>query len=140
MSVWTHITGNIRIDGIPGLSPVSTVEALKAVLGNICAWEDDPSVWKACNVPKGSEGSLQYEVIEYGGGMRWVTVAVWGDLRDYDDINEVKKWFERIVCKEKLIIRQAVLNVAVERGRELIYWASHDEDFNVSIKTKAIES
>lgn len=138
MSVWTHITGNIRIDGAPGLTKISTVEALKKVLGNTCSFDDDEAVWDACNVPKGSEGSLQYEVIEYGDGLLWVTVAVWGDLRDYDFIAEIKAWFERILCAEGLIVRQAVLSVSVENGREVIYYAAHDDDYRTEVRTIAI--
>lgn len=137
MSVWTHITGNIRIDGLPGLSPLHTVEAVKAIFGNTCSFDDDEAVRDACTVPCGSEGSLQYEVIEYSDGLPWVTVAVWGDLRDYDYIAEIKQWFERILCGEGLIIRQAVLSVSVENGREIIYYAAHD-DGNTSVRTLTV--
>ena len=138
MSIWTHVTGNIRIDGIPGLSKIGTVEALKAVLGNTCDFGDDEAVWEACTVPCGSEGSLQYEVIEYASGMPWVTVAVWGDLRNFDSIFEITKWFERIVSAEGLIIRQAVLSVSIGCGVEALLIAHHDADGKTAVRTIGI--
>lgn len=133
MSVWTHITGNIRIDGLPGVSPLFTVEGIKEMLGNTCSFDDDRDIWDKCSVPKGSEGSLQYEVIEYSGGLPWITVAVWGDLRDYDDVDEIKKWFEGIVCQKEIMTRQAVLNVSVNGGSDVVL-VLHEDDETKTVK------
>lgn len=113
MSIWTHVVGSIRVDGIPNIS--GSVDAIKETLGKICTFEK----WEeSTTLPCGSEGGLQYKVIEYDTGLPWITIPIWGDLRDYDDVEAIKKWwFETL---EKLgCIRDAVIHISVE-GKESI--------------------
>lgn len=113
MSIWTHVVGNIRVDGIPNIT--GTIEGIKAILGKICTFED----WEEDTIlPLGSEGGLQYEIIEYGAGLPWVSIPIWGDLRDYDDVEAIKKWWFETLKKLKSI-RDAVIVISVE-GQEPI--------------------
>jgi hypothetical protein len=121
MSTWTHVVGSFRIDGMPGLTgePYAgdlneeyNIESVKAKLGPMClfhAWNEDSTL------PRGSEGSLQYTVEEYGTGMPWVVVTVWGDLRDFhaEDIRHIKSWWKHTLGKFSMI-RDAVLYVKCE--------------------------
>ena len=117
MSQWTHFVGNIRIDGIPG---AHKIEELEAILGPISTYED----WVEDNkvlLPNGSEGSLQYEIIEYSTGMPWITVPICGDLRDFgsdEDIIGAKQWWRKLLKdindKDCGYIRDAVLRIEVE--------------------------
>ena len=110
MSIWTHVVGNIRVDGIPNVN--CSVDDIKAKLGKICTfehWEDD------VNLPCGSEGSLQYDVIEYDYGMPWITIPIWGDLRDFNDTEMIKSWW-RNTLKDIGIIRDAVLLLYIDRN------------------------
>lgn len=106
MSTWTHVTGNIRKDGLPGVAPDHTVENLKKIIGPMEVWDED--IPEGVKLPTGSEGSLEYEVIEYSGGLPWVTIPIWGDLRNYDDLDAIKIWWFQTL-KDLGGIRQAIL-------------------------------
>jgi hypothetical protein len=108
MSAWTHVVGCIRVDGISFLGV--SVQKLEQVLGPICTfenWRDDSTL------PRGSEGGLQYRVIEYDKGLPWVSIPIWGDLRDFDSADEIEKWWNETLPKLGMI-RDAVLHIQVE--------------------------
>lgn len=112
MSTWTHVVGCIRIDGLPQFNRggKATVEQL---LGPICTfekWNDESTL------PRGSEGGLQYQIIEYDKGLPWLAIPIWGDLRDYDSAEPIKKWWDETLAKFQ-IVRDGILRVAVE-GQE----------------------
>lgn len=120
MSTWTHITGCIRIDGIPMLRPAGgTKEGVEKILGNTCDFDSPDSAWDKCDVPCGSEGSLQYKIIRAGDGLVLWTVAIWGDLRDYDNIEEIKGWFNKVTSK-KISIRDAVLSIDLNGEKTIL--------------------
>lgn len=113
MSVWTHVVGAIRIDGLPRLFPaIFNKEVIEDVVkGNTCyegrklAVYDNP-------IPSGSEGPLQYRIHEYETGLPWVIVTIWGDLRDFDDAESVKCWFEGL-CLACGMVRDGILQIEV---------------------------
>ncbi len=109
MSTWTHIHGCIRIDGIPALDN-SIQERVRDALGKTCEFDSPEESWDVCNVPCGSEGSLQYQILTVGDGMVLYTVAVWGDLRDYEDEQAIIDWFNKVTVDSGLAIRGAVLS------------------------------
>lgn len=126
MSIWTHVSGCIRVDGMPQLGAGvlrDPTHDYKAVLGtpSTNAWLDDPTqpigqeYENGKNIPAGSEGTIQYAVIDAGNGLVWKTIAVWGDLRDYGaaDTREIDEWFQRIVSSP-LMLRSAELLVETE--------------------------
>ena len=128
MSTWTHINGSIRIDGIPSIQPeIATKEAVQKRIGNTCDFDSDEISWDKCTVPCGSEGSVQYEVIRAGDGLMVWTVCIWGDLRDYDNTDEVAGWFDKITKDSGIMIRQAVLEVRVEGGEAVILQYKEDK-------------
>jgi len=104
MSTWTHIAGAIRIDAFGDIKKL-----IQDRLGNTCNFHSTDKEWKDCNVPCGSEGSLQYKILEVGKPLAMYTVAIWGDLRDYEDIEEIKEWFDKVTVGSGLAIRNAVL-------------------------------
>ena len=128
MSTWTHVCGCIRIDGIPGLSPGWPEESVREIIGITCAFEDNEAAWDKCSVPCGCEGSLQYEVISAGEGMVLWTVPIWGDLREYEDISEIKGWFEKIVYSSGLIIRSAILEIQSGDKVEVVRFKEEPHD------------
>lgn len=113
MSTWTHVVGSIRFDCLPGLVP-------EPRLGTTCSWNDNPKIWDACDVPcgsEGSEGSLQVVMHTVPGDTIAKYVAtIFGDLRDYEDEQEVIKYFNRIVDGQW--VRQGCFSFFVE-GREV---------------------
>lgn len=92
MSVWTHVNGVIRFDGIAALGDS------KPDCGNMAHFEDSEEVWDKCDIPCGSEGSLTINIWENPDETclaRW-TVTIFGDLRDYDNDDEIIEYFNRI--------------------------------------------
>lgn len=111
MSQWTHVSGVLRLDGMPML-PKMTEMDVRQILGPMClfdAWDESSTL------PRGSEGSLQYNVLRAGNGMVLWTVPVWGDLRDYgyEDARELEPWLLNI-AKNWPLVRSAHLLVEVE--------------------------
>ena len=116
MSVWTHVAGNIYLEG-------ADKKLLDSLLGEQIIFDYDnfdkeewSRLYKTSVIPKGSEGSLKYSILApnrddaphyYDRGI----IAIWGDLRDYSDTEEIKKWFENIIYHEDVFIRQAVLQI-----------------------------
>ena len=129
MSQWTHVNGCIRIDGIPCIEDVSK-KSIRKILGNTCDFNSSDSEWEACNVPRGSEGSIQYELISAGGGLVLWTIPVWGDLRDFgtDDIHIIKEWFDKIINKSDLSIRSAILEIRIEYGETIVLQYKEEEN------------
>jgi len=108
MSQWSHVAGIIRLDSL-GIHVVRlpydeklkfVKEAIAKALGSTCDFEDDVSVWEACGVPRGSEGSLQYRIIpnhdDATHSLSWGNIIIWGDLRDFesDELSTIKVWFQ----------------------------------------------
>ena len=126
MSRWTHLAGIIRIDNLlRRMAPrAPTAEDVIRIL-----LED---------APMGSEGGCLIHFIEwpeidndnykekdhtnvYGSGIYWGDAIISADLRDVGDDDEelesIKKWFTGLATKfwdEKLVMRQAVLEIEVE--------------------------
>jgi hypothetical protein len=119
MSIWTHVVGCVRVDGLPGIVPKCTKEAIRETIGPMSLFDD----WNdKSKLPSGSEGSLHYEIIEYDFGLPWIAIPFWGDLRDFDNPDEIKKWWSELLPKLGMI-RDAVLRVEVEGGNSYIFEA-----------------
>ena len=112
MSQWTHIDVAIRIDGIPALG------SEHPDFGNTVKYSDDEEAWDKCNVPCGSEGSLQYNVIEYGDGLPWLAIQIWGDLRNYEDVDEIIDYLNR--CCDGHSVRSGIGEIDVEYKPKIV--------------------
>ena len=116
MSTWTHVAGVVRIDGILGMGPEPDWDD---IFGKECLWEADPEVWHDLDkhpekyMPCGSEGTLQKVVWTNPekSCMAAYTVGIFGDLRDWYDIDAIITWFKKIIKSEDLWIRSAVITV-----------------------------
>ena len=111
MSRWTHINGSIRVDGIHGITPMLNFKEIFKT----ASYEDDETKWEVCNVPKGSEGSIEINVWTNPtkSSLALYTINIWGDLRDFgtkEDIDGVRDWFTK-TCKKLGPIRQAILQI-----------------------------
>ena len=116
MSVWTHVAGVIRVDSMRGVLPTPDFD--KIFIKSL--WGDTN---ENCNMPMGSEGSLDFRIIENPekDSLAAYTVVIFGDLRDFgvDDIPEIKDWWARVLKKCRMI-RQAVLQIQPADGDEII--------------------
>jgi len=118
MSQWTHVIGCIRVDGIPSLG--DKIEDIEKILGPMCLWDS----WdESSTLPRGTEGGLQYRLIEYDKGMCWLLIPIWGDLRDFgkSDVPEIIDWWIKTLKEIKVErIRDAILEINVEGDEEPI--------------------
>lgn len=137
MSIWTHVAGIIRVDGTMGvLTGLDEKKALEKIMGHTASFEGDDAEWDRCDVPIGSEGSIQYCVDitavdnEYGGSLSRGHISIWGDLRDYDDVDAIKEWFGGIIRKLRpdFSPRDAVLSIDKEFGGKVVCVLEDDCD------------
>ena len=139
MSCWTHVAGIIRADDIrlegSGLKP-----DFKDVLGEPLLWEFTEDQWETgTKLPCGSEGSLNYDVIENPDKscMAAYVIPIYGDLRDFgeteEDLDDIKDWF--IKSCDKLLIRNATLYAECSMGFNIsIIYRDKEEGDSVIIK------
>ena len=151
MSQWTHVAGIIRIDSMVGLlGRLDTTERiLRDRLGY--TWNYDDLGNKArdihidnSHVPFGSEGSVQYEIVktrsETGSGkhsLSWGHIAIYGDLRDFDDPNEIYNWLGNAlvdVNKDGISIRDIIVSIVVEYSNQYIIFQDEDDQGNTEIR------
>ena len=134
MSVWTHVAGIIRVDGFR-LNESDPEPNWDELIGKELNWDDDSEVrevreirknYHKCSeefMPCGSEGSLKKVIWKNPdkNSLASYTVSVFGDLRDYDDLVKIEKWFTK-VCS-KLWVRDAVITADCELGsRFTAHW------------------
>ena len=129
MSIWTHVSGVVRIDDIRLLSNGSP--KFDKIFGKEWSFDD---MWENMPVygefekhpedfmPYGSEGSLQKSIWVnlQKEDMAAYTVSIFGDLRDYDTPQKIIDWF--VDCCNKCMVRQAVITVETEGYEPLNYF------------------
>ena len=122
MSIWTHVLGVIRFDD--GLMIESNGKQ-KVDLSNVFISSSFYSPNENCNMPNGSEGSIQYYIKEEDntdGCSR--QIVFYGDLRNFynDDCPGIRKWWEGIptLLGEDCWIRDAILSIDPEDGEPFI--------------------
>jgi len=126
MSQWTHVNGSIRIDHLKVMSDYTDLNSKFKT----CGFTDDEIEWKECNVPCGSEGSIQVNIWENPEDhhLAAYTVNFWGDLRDYDNEQELVDWFTKIIKSH--MIRDAVMSIRIEYQSYSVYVSQYDEKTN----------
>jgi hypothetical protein len=125
MSIWTHVVGCIRIDGLPEID--SKIKDVETIFGRPCLFNNlmGGADRNLCKLPMGSEGSLEYKIYEYSNGMPWLAIPIWGDLRDVDSCESIRKWWFDILkeidsSKYCFYIRDAILKIDVEGSQPII--------------------
>jgi hypothetical protein len=130
MSIWTHVTGNIRISGNRKL--------INSLLGEIIVYDKetyDKDEWarlfEESIIPKGSEGSIQYFIFNNINGKineipndkyyDNVNIALWGDLRNFDETDEIEQWFNNIIYHKDIMTRDAVIKITCFDSKVLSY-------------------
>ncbi|KKN24347.1 hypothetical protein LCGC14_0895740 [marine sediment metagenome] len=125
MSQWTHVNGAIRFDAlrIEGM-PFNTLESIKEFCGNTASWGDSEEIWDKCNVPCGSEGSIEFSFWQNPKGNHAGAFAVHiiGDLRNFgsDNVQKIRDWFDRVTTTKGVMIRSAIMEIAVEYSEPII--------------------
>jgi hypothetical protein len=127
MSTWTKVVGAIRFDGIAAANS-GTFARLSKHLGKTCSYKSSNAEWDACTVPCGSEGSIQYQIVECienqndsdSSYIGKYDVLITGNLRDFgiDEVSEIVDWWDKITTDvpAEFSIRDAVLKVSPADG------------------------
>lgn len=129
MSIWTHVAGTARFDGLAF-----------AILG--LNWEEEKKIIHDAfmpDLPEGSEGPVQFEIVKTGyddhgsGSLNRASIVIWGDLRDFEEPQKVIKWFvaslRRLGKPSNLPAMMTVRSAVLITGREyagikhLCYWS-----------------
>src|ERR1700677_3446136 len=97
MSIWTHVAATIRFDGLAGITAAPD-------LGKSVEYDSPQEDWGVCTVPVGSEGSLKTELWTNPDthSITRYTATIFGDLRDYDDADEIIAYFKKIT-KDQMV-------------------------------------
>ena len=64
---------------------------------------------------------MEYSIYEDPDSSKMATysVSIFGDLRNYEDLDYIEKWFNQVVLDKTIIIRGAVLTAEVECGGKI---------------------
>ena len=127
MSQWTHVNGIIRIDALRFMGMKSPNIGIPSL------WEDDHD---AKDIPCGSEGSLNAELWTNPSenSLSAFTVSIFGDLRDYDDVDEIVKYLNQIT--EGGLVRSGVCEIDVEFKFTYLYHYVNEKWVEISKKEK----
>lgn len=109
MSYWAAVAGFIELS-IKNTTPYYPEILLTSILGE--TWHGDSPIEgiQACTVPQGSEGSIQYKLINMNccsniTNLRNWHVAIWGELRDFENRTaEVQEWLQKIISHKSIDI------------------------------------
>lgn len=121
MSQWTHVNGSIRYDSVRQIGyGFQSAHDLKEFLGPEARYDDSEEIWQKSTIPCGSEGSLSYTVWEdpRESSLAAFTVNIFGDLRDYNNDEEIIRWLNKITYKK--LIRSGICEINIEHGSYII--------------------
>ena len=116
MSIWTHVTGVIRLETGLKLDD-NDIENLirKRILYK--APEELKKEYKTHPerfMPKGSTGSLNFHVYNNQNKYELTSciISIFGNLEDYSDTDEIIEWFKSCVRSSIYTVRQACITVS----------------------------
>ena len=126
MSVWTHVSGMIRLDD--WTFDESTRNSYDEITKMFKMSVSENNWKKGCNMPCGSEGSLHYVVIPNADKscVNICQISFWGDLRDYDSKKvdkEFHQWLNKIIKKlekKNYLVRQLSFLVETEENEKQV--------------------
>lgn len=147
MSMWTHVSGNIRVDDYSFFQGDRyTDKEIKKILGPMSTWEEPND---KCKLPMGSEGSLEYDIWTNPSesSLFRYNIAIYGDLRDFgpENIKEIEDWFSNLHKQftpgdTYFNWRDAILRISCEDGtQEILYLDDNKESLEKIIISKGYE-
>lgn len=116
MSIWTHVTGVIRLE--TGLKLDDN--AIENLIGKRILYKapkelkDEYKEHPERFMPKGSTDSLNFHVYNHENKYELPSciISIFGDLEDYSDTDEIIEWFKSRVKSSKYSVRQACITVS----------------------------
>lgn len=126
MSYWTHVNGSIRVDSVQLKN-----KEIKALF-KTCKFDSPFEEWEDCNVPRGSEGSLQ--VLLHFNSSKYeacrVIMTIYGDLRGFDESrhHEIIEWINGIIKDNDMFVRDGVLTL---NGKTYRYNEIYNDEYHL---------
>lgn len=116
MSYWTHVNGIMQF-----YSDTDRDKEMKKMC-RTADWDSGRTVKKRCNVPMGSEGSLDVSLVMKKSNIsqsRKYTLSFFGDLCNYPQKKEkdIVKWLTNLIKEHDLRVRDAVVTVNADTYR-----------------------
>ena len=102
MAHWTHVCGCVRYDDIPEL--IFLRPKYEAALSN--------------DIPSGLNWDLWEDP---GNTLAKYVVRIWGSLKNFYELQQLRDWFSNCVLPSDFLVRQAILTVAPEGGDAIVY-------------------
>lgn len=119
MSKWTSVNASFRIQKFTTVTEREILDVFGRQSNSYNSFDNEDAEKL---LPKGSEGTLNINI--------WInndesdtnvaTVNVFGDLRDFDDVDEIEKWFND--CCGAIAVKQAVCQVYANDSVEIFQY------------------
>ena len=116
MSIWTHVTGVIRLE--TGLKLDD--DDIENLIGKRILYrapqklKDEYKEHSERFIPKGSNSSLNFHVYNHDNKYELPSciISIFGDLEDYSDTDAIIEWFKSRVKSSIYTVRQACITVS----------------------------
>jgi len=104
MSFWTHINGAVY-----GTTYVTKKELQKYF--KVVHYGDKKVLWDTCNVPCGSEGSLDVSI--YEGEDHLIHISFFGNLRGFEEYEHpsIIEWVKKFIKENSIWVRSGLINI-----------------------------
>ncbi len=125
MSIWTHVTGVIRLE--TGLklddNDIENLIRKRILYRAPQELKDEYKEHPERFMPKGSTGSLNFHVYNHENKYELTSciISIFGDLEDYSDTDEIIEWFKSCVRSSIYTVRQACITVS---GLSIDTWST----------------
>lgn len=116
MSIWTHVTGVIRLE--TGLkldnNDIENLIGKRILYRAPKELKDEYKEHPERFMPKGSNGSLNFHVYNHDNKYELPSciISIFGDLEDYSNTDEIIEWFKSRVRSSIYTVRQACITVS----------------------------
>lgn len=116
MSIWTHVTGVIRLE--TGLklddNDIENLIGKRILYRAPQELKDEYKQHPKKFMPKGSNGSLNFHVYNHENKYELPSciISIFGDLEDYSNTDEIIEWFKSRVRSSIYTVRQACITVS----------------------------
>lgn len=131
MSIWAHANGTIMLDGFAFKEDdiEKDIEIIKnEILGSVIHYGEMGPFGNTI-MPCGSEGSLDYRIDTCS---EYVVITICGNLRDYEDISQLEKWYKKVLedIEENTLfyVREHVFQARVEGSSQVIIFKKQDDN------------